>query len=123
MRLVLTILAIALVGIALGGLSATYTISRVSGVGAIEAGPWTAIPFSDTSDVDPYTVARSVIDGSVPLGATEGLSFSATSDSDGRELDLACEYVIEGSTPPARLPSTAWPTRAFTARPRRACAR
>ena len=103
MRLVLTILAIAALGIALGGLSATYTISRASGIGAIEAGPWTAIPFADTSDIDPYTIAKSVIDGSVPLGATEGLSFSATSDSEGRELDLACEYSVEGSTPPARL--------------------
>lgn len=103
MRLVITILAIALCGTALGGLSAIYTISRVSGTGAIEAGPWTAVPFADTTEIDPYTIAKSVIDGSVPLGATEGLSFTATADSDGRELDLACEYAIEGATPPARL--------------------
>ncbi|MFZ1813229.1 MAG: DUF1214 domain-containing protein [Rhizobiaceae bacterium] len=99
----MTIFVIAIVGLALGGVSAAYVIDRSQALGAISSGPWKAVAFAAAGEVDPYTIARSVIEGSVPLGATEGLSFVALTDSEDRELDLKCQYVLEGNTPAAKL--------------------
>ncbi|GIL03320.1 MAG: hypothetical protein BroJett030_32190 [Alphaproteobacteria bacterium] len=103
MRALIVALLIAAAGLALGGASAWYTIARSQGFGAITIGPWTAIPFAGAGEIDPYTIAKSVIEGSVPLGASEGLAFNAVTDSDGRELTMRCDYEIEGATPAARL--------------------
>lgn len=102
-RTVAFILAVATGGIGLGTATAWYSLQGTHGLGTINVGPWTALPFEGQSEVDPYTVARSVADGSVPLGATEGLSFEAVEDSDGEALRLSCSYVIEGDTPPSKL--------------------
>jgi hypothetical protein len=97
------LLLIAACGAILGGLSAWSAIERARGLGSLSIGPWSAIVYAGVEEIDPYTVAKSVIDGSVPLGATEGLSFYAATDSGGGSLDLGCDYSIEGATPPARL--------------------
>jgi hypothetical protein len=110
LRSLITILIIAVVGLALGSASAWYSIGRMQGFGAIDIGPWTATPYASAEEIDPYTVAKSVVEGSVPLGATEGLAFNAVADSDGRELSMACDYDIEGATPAARL----WTLVAYT---------
>jgi hypothetical protein len=103
LRPLIVVLIIVVAGLTLGGVSAWYAIGRAQGFGAITIGPWTAVPFASAGEVDPYTIAKSVVEGSVPLGATEGLAFNATADSDGRELTMRCDYEIEGSTPAARL--------------------
>lgn len=103
MRPLIVVLAIAIAGLTLGGASAWYAIGRSQGFGAIAVDSWTAVPFASAGEIDPYTIAKSVIEGSVPLGATEGLAFNATTDSLGRDLDMGCDYEIEGSTPAARL--------------------
>jgi len=103
LRALFVILAIAVAGIVLGGLTAWYAIERPQRFGAITVGPWTAVPYAGAGEIDPYAVAKSVVDGSVPLGASEGLAFNAVSDSEGRALDMACDYAIEGATPAARL--------------------
>lgn len=103
MRSLIVILGIALAGLFLGGGSAWYAIKRSQGFGAISVGPWTAVPYASAGNIDPYTIAKSVVEGSVPLGATEGLAFNAITDSAGRDLDLRCNYEIEGSTPSAKL--------------------
>lgn len=103
MRILLFILAVAAFGISLGGASAWYSIQTIHGFGAIRSGPWTAFPFAGQSEVDPYTIAKSVADGSVPIGATEGLAFEAVTDSGGEALQMSCDYVLEGKTPPSKL--------------------
>ncbi|MCB1463857.1 MAG: DUF1214 domain-containing protein [Nitratireductor sp.] len=103
MRPSLVILIVALAGLFGGGVSAWYAIRHAEGFGAIKIGPWTAVPFASAEDVDPYVVAKSVVEGSVPLGITEGLAFSAYSDSEGSVLSLTCDYDISGNTPAAKL--------------------
>lgn len=103
MRLIVPIVLILLAGLFLGGSTAWYSIQHANRIGAINIGPWTAFPFASADQIDPYTIARGVAEGTVPLGATEGLSFEAFTDSMGEALSLACEYRIEGSTPPAKL--------------------
>lgn len=103
MRLIIPIVLVLAAGLFLGGATAWYSIQHAHRIGAINIGPWTAFPFASADQVDPYTIARGVAEGTVPLGATEGLSFEAFTDSQGRELSLACEYRIEGATPPAKL--------------------
>ena len=103
MRLILTIFLVALAGLFLGGTTAWYSIQYAHRIGTINFGPWTAFPFAGASEVDPYTVARSVAEGTVPMGATEGLTFEAFADSQGRTLTLSCDYRIEGKAPPSKL--------------------
>ena len=98
-----TLIAVMLLGAALGGFSAWSAIDRAKDLGAIQVGQWHAISYSGVDEVDPYTIARSVVDGSVPLGATEGITFHASQDQDGAPLDLRCDYRIEGNTPSAKL--------------------
>jgi len=102
-RLVVNVIAIALIGLVVGGLSAWYSIQRNHGLGGIESGPWTAWPFAGGADADPYTMAKVSRDGTIPLGATEGLAFEASTDNENRELDRECDYIISGVTPPSKL--------------------
>lgn len=110
MRPLIVVVAIAVAGLALGGVSAWYTIGRAQGFGAVTIGPWTAIPYADASITDPYSIAKSVVEGNVPLGATEGLAFNALTDNTGAALEMRCTYEIEGSTPASRL----WTLVAYT---------
>ena len=103
MRTILFIMLVAVCGVGLGASTAWYSIQGSHGIGAINVGPWTAFPFAGQTEVDPYTVAKSVADGSVPLGATEGLSFEALQDSRGEPMRLDCTYRLEGKTPPSKL--------------------
>ena len=103
MRTLIIIIAVALLGLSIGGASAWYSIQRNHGIGAINIGPWTAFPFAGADEIDPYTVAKAVADGTVPLGAAEGLAFETITDSSGETLELSCDYRLEGSTPPSRL--------------------
>lgn len=101
--MILTIFVVAAAGLLLGGASAWYSIQYSHRIGAINIGPWTAFPHAGIDTIDPYTVARAVAEGTVPLGSTEGLSFEAVTDSQGRALSLACDYKIEGNTPPSKI--------------------
>jgi hypothetical protein len=103
LRLILTIAFVAVAGLFLGATTAWYSIQYSHRIGAINIGPWTAFPFAGATEVDPYTVARSVAEGTVPMGATEGLTFEAVTDSQGRALLRQCRYRIEGTTPPSKL--------------------
>jgi len=109
-----SLIAVLLLGTALGGFSAWSAIERAKDFGAIRVGPWHAISYSGIAEVDPYTIARTVVDGSVPLGATEGITFDATADQGGKQLALECDYVVEGITPSAKL----WTLSALDARGR-----
>ncbi len=103
MRLITNVLIVVAIGLVLGASTAWYSIKNNSGIGGIQAGPWTAWPFAGGAAADPYTMAKVSRDGIIPLGATEGLAFEATSDDQERPLTLSCDYNISGITPPSKL--------------------
>lgn len=103
MRVIFQIIFVLAIGFSLGGASAWYSIQRSHGLGAINIGQWTAWPFSGGNEADPYTVARVTSDSTIPLGAAEGLAFEAMEDSQGENLRLECNYILQGNTPQSKL--------------------
>lgn len=92
-----------MIGLVLGASTAWYSIKYNSGIGGIQAGPWTAWPFAGGAAADPYTMAKVSRDGIIPLGATEGLAFEAVGDDLDRPITRDCDYSISGITPPSKL--------------------
>ncbi len=103
MRLAINLAIVLLIGLALGSVTARFALLRTFGIGAINAGVWSAWPFLGGSEVDPYTAARSTVDGVIPLGAAEGLAFETLNDEKGRALRRECSYILFGNTPAARF--------------------
>lgn len=101
MRFLAHLLALAAVALTIGFGLSYYTLSDGRLVGAFQVGPWTAWPQAGVSVPDPYTRAYLARNGALQLGRSEGLQFVATTDSDGRTLDRACRYRIDGTTPVA----------------------
>jgi hypothetical protein len=79
------------------------TLDAGLGFGALRRGPWVAWPKNGTAEIDPYSRARFARSGEVPLGSAEGLSFLARTDDAGQPLHGNCDYVLQGSSPPARF--------------------
>lgn len=96
------ILAVCVAGILLGLLLTFLAIERGTGIGTVEAGPWTYRPSIGTTEIDPYTRAMLARSGELPLGAAEGLSITARGDSAGATFDPGCDYVVAGAVPRAR---------------------
>lgn len=103
MRTIINVAIVLLIGLALGGLSANFALQRTHGIGAVNAGPWSAWPFVGGAEVDPYTSAKATADGTIPLGAAEGLAFEAITDQNKKRLDKKCNYEVTGDTSSARL--------------------
>jgi hypothetical protein len=99
------LLTVVTLTIAIGGGAASvwYALQAQEGVGAVTIGSWTAYPNMGAPDADPYSKARAAREGLLALGRAEGLPFFATRDAGGDQLSRKCSYLIEGSTPPARL--------------------
>lgn len=70
-------------------------------VGALQSGPWSTWPKAGTPNPDPYTRAYITRAAALQLGQAEGIQLTATTDSDGRPLDRACRYRVDGRTPTA----------------------
>lgn len=88
----------------IGGIGSAYlAIDRGRLFNEVELGLWTAYPDAGTPNADPYSAATLARNGQVPLGAGEGLAFFGERDSDGVLLTSACDYVVSGGTPPARM--------------------
>jgi hypothetical protein len=96
------ILAVCIGGGLLGLLLTFLAIERGTGVGTVEAGPWTYRPSIGTTEIDPYARAMLARSGELPQGNAEGLSFSARRDSSGAPFDPACDYIVTGNAPRAR---------------------
>ncbi|HEX9903695.1 MAG TPA: DUF1214 domain-containing protein [Propylenella sp.] len=103
MRSVLVLLIGVALGLTLGLWSAWLTVRSPAPIDAITIGPWQAWPNAGTTDADPYSRARVARVGEIPLGSGEGLMLLAETDDSGRDLTGACDYRVEGQTPPARL--------------------
>lgn len=103
MRRFLEIAFVIAIGLGLGGALAWASIQTRLGVGALSIGSWTAWPLVGSAKADPYSRAKVAVGGEVPLGAAEGVEFHARQDDAGEPLRRECQYILSGSTPPARL--------------------
>lgn len=91
------------IGLPLGAWTARSALRTDLGFGALEVAEWTAWPQEGSSEADPYARAKVASRGSVPLGVGEGIAFEAIVDHGGKPLDGACNYVVSGRTPKARI--------------------
>ena len=89
------------VALAIGFGLSWYALTDGRLFGAFELGPWSTWPQAGSPTADPYTRAYLARSGAMQLGLSEGLQFIATNDSEGRRLDRACRYRVDGSTPVA----------------------
>src|SRR6187402_227313 len=86
------------------GLGATWwTVANGLPATGLVIGPWRAEPDVGTLGADPYERAGAARRGEAPLAYGDGLAFTARTDDDGRPLDAACDYQLEGELPAARL--------------------
>lgn len=76
-----------------------YALSDGRLFGAYQSGPWTAWTQAGAPSPDPYTRAFVARNAALQLGKAEGLQLIAVEDSDGRPLDRACRYRVDGRTP------------------------
>jgi hypothetical protein len=98
------LIAIALsIAIGVGAGSVWLALERVSGVGAVTVGSWTARPTEGTNRADPYTKAHFARAGDLALGQAEGIRFVAYADSAADPLRRECNYSVEGLAPPTRF--------------------
>ena len=103
LRTIATVLIVLAIAIGGGAASVWYALGATGGLGALEAGVWTAYPFAGTPQADPYSRARVSRDADLPLGGAEGIVFVAARDSGGSLLRRDCMYRVEGNVPPARI--------------------
>ena len=96
------IIAMLIVGIALG-LAATWaTAIRGSMGAAVKDGPWATSLYTGSSEGGPYLRARIAVHGLLALSREETMYYTALTDSDGAAFDGNCTYRLEGRDPPSR---------------------
>lgn len=103
MRFVLGALAALALAAALGLGATWWTVANGLPAGGLVIGVWKAEPDAGTLAADPYEIASTTRVGDAPLAYGDGLAFTAVADDDGRSLDAACDYELEGDLPSARL--------------------
>jgi hypothetical protein len=103
LRFVIHLLTLIVVAVGVGFGLSWYALTDGRFFGAYQVGPWSAWPQVGQPVPDPYTRAYLARTGSLQLGLSEGLQFVAATDSDGRRLDRACRYRVDGMTPVAQF--------------------
>lgn len=103
MRFVFSSLAVFALAAALGLGATWWTVANGLPATGLVIGPWRSEPDAGTLSADPYERAGAARRGEAPLSIGDGLAFTATADDEGRPLDAACDYRLEGALPPARL--------------------
>ncbi len=99
MRFILNLLLMLTVALAVGFGLSWYALSDGRFFGATQSGPWVTWARVGAPSPDPYTHAFIIRSAALQLGQAEGMQLIATADSDGRPLDRACRYRIDGRTP------------------------
>jgi hypothetical protein len=96
------ILAMLIVGVALG-LAATWLTAIRGSMGAgVMDGPWATSLYTGSSEGGPYLRARIAVHGLLALSREETMYYTALTDSDGSVLNGNCTYRLEGRDPPSR---------------------
>lgn len=99
MRFLVNLLLMLVVALGVGFGLSWYALSDGRLFGALQSGPWTTWTRAGSPEPDPYTRAFNTRNAALQLGLAEGIQLVATSDSDGRRLERACRYRIDGRTP------------------------
>jgi hypothetical protein len=101
LRFILNLIAMLAIALGIGFGLSWYALTDGRLVGALQSGPWTTWTRAGSPEPDPYTRAFITRNAALQLGQAEGIQLVATTDSDGRPLDRACRYRIDGRTPTA----------------------
>lgn len=99
MRFLLHLLLMLTLALGIGFGLSWYALSDGRLFGALQSGPWTTWTRAGAPSPDPYTRAFITRNAALQLGQAEGFQLVATTDSDGRRLDRACRYRVDGRTP------------------------
>ncbi len=96
------ILAMLIVGVALG-LAATWATAIRGSMGAgVKNGPWATSLYTGSSEGGPYLRAQIAVHGLLALSREEAMYYTTLTDSDGAVFDGRCKYRLEGRDPPSR---------------------
>ena len=101
MRLALKILAVAVVGTALGLLATWLMVAWYGTLGRVSDGPWKTNVAAGRRDSDPVARLFVALHGLFALPASEAVYYTATTDSAGAALDGRCRYALAGPAPDA----------------------
>lgn len=101
MRLALKLLAVLVVGTALG-LATTWLSVRWFSSSRISDGPWKTNLLAGSAQSGSYWRAAVAIHGLFALNRSESAYYTADTDSDGGRLDGRCRYEMTGPEPQAR---------------------
>ena len=99
MRFLVNLLLMLAIALGVGFGLSWYALSDGRLFGATQYGPWITWARAGSPSPDPYTRAFITRNAALQLGQAEGLTLVATTDSDGRRLDRACRYRVDGRTP------------------------
>ncbi len=99
MRFFFNLLLMLVVALGVGFGLSWYALSDGRLFGALQSGPWVTWTRAGSPSPDPYTQAFITRNAALQLGQAEGIQLVATTDSDGRRLDRACRYRVDGHTP------------------------
>lgn len=98
----LKIVAVGIVGVALGLFATAFALSGPNPFDRSRLGAWSIEAHAGSVEADPYTRARIARTGEIPLANGEGLQLIASADDEGRPLDARCVYRIGPRAPAAR---------------------
>lgn len=102
MRRALKILAVLVLGTAMGLFATWATVIRGAMSGNVSSGPWHTSLYIGSNEGGPYLRANIAVHGLLALGREETMYYTAVNDSDGNALEGNCSYQIEGRDPPTR---------------------
>lgn len=102
MRRVLAWGLAALIGVALGAVSAWAALQSGRANFVERYGAWSHSRAAGSSAADPYTRAVIAREGLLALSAEEALYFNLSEDEHGRPLSEACVYELSGAPLPTR---------------------
>jgi hypothetical protein len=100
-RCVLKILAVLVVGTALGLFATWLTVFRGSPT-RVNDGPWKTNLTAGSTRSTPFSRAFVAVHGLFALNRSETIYYTAATDNDGHRLDGHCLYKITGTQPDAR---------------------
>ena len=102
MKLAAKIIAMLVIGTALGLLVTWLSIIRGTMPGGVSDGPWKTNLLIGSSGGDMATRASVAVHGLLALNRSETIYYTASSDDHGDRLDGRCTYLISGRDPPTR---------------------
>ncbi len=102
MRTALKIVAVLVIGTALGLFATWATVVRGTMAGGVSDGPWRTSLYAGSSEGGPYLRASIALHGLLALNRNETIYYTAATDSNGDTLRGNCIYLLEGRDPPTR---------------------